>query len=149
MESEHSSKAQPQRADNRGNPARAAAGVRARVLIVEDDKYYGRSLARALLRAGFECDVIRNPADLPAFVEAATEDIDIALVDIVLDPEVNGVAFAAKLRDVWPSLKLLYLSAYPAMDIEDFLVAKLDAPLLSKDLGVGALTNEILAELAD
>jgi CheY-like chemotaxis protein len=92
--------------------ARVAAGSGHVILLVEDDAMVRRLASRALASAGYE--VIEASDGVEAFetFEACQDRVDLVLTDVVM-PRRSGADLARALRDLRPSLPVLFMSGYP------------------------------------
>ena len=89
-----------------------------RVLLVEDDRVFLRTLELVLKDAGF--DVIAVPDYIPALKHLdSCERIDLLLTDIVMPDRVNGLALARMARMRRPGLGVIYFTAYDIPGAED------------------------------
>ncbi len=84
---------------------------RVKILLVEDEEMTLKALASLLERKGFKV----YPANSPLFAIKIAEKhhIDLLITDVVM-PEMNGVQLSRKLKEKNPSLKVIFMSGYPA-----------------------------------
>ncbi len=111
-----------------------------RVLIVDDDVDLSEHYRLALMKAGFEADVLNQPADIIEKISAFRPEL--VLMDLHM-PVYSGTDLAGVIRqyDNWTSLPIVYLSAetnfdrqIEAMDhgADDFLTKPIsDAQLIA------------------
>ena len=92
-------------------PPRARTGEV--VLLAEDETAVRTIVKRALQRSGYVVLDARHGADALAIVEHLPMPIDLLVTDVMM-PEMGGVALAARLRERWPRLPVLYVSGYTA-----------------------------------
>jgi len=79
------------------------------ILIVEDDHAQAKSLSMGLRSEGF-CVFQAHTAN-EALKVLDSEPIDVAIVDIMM-PVVNGLELGRVIRDSYPEVKLVLISAY-------------------------------------
>ena len=81
------------------------------ILLVEDEEMALKALTSLLERKGFKV----YPANSPLFAIKIAEKhhIDLLITDVVM-PEMNGVQLSRKLKEKNPSLKVIFMSGYPA-----------------------------------
>lgn len=92
------------------------------VLVVDDDDGV-RNLMRMLFRlAGFNVLSCESGAEALDLLRERGGNIQLAVTDINLDPQMDGIELAGNLRALHPSLKILYISG---MEEEERLVAEL------------------------
>ena len=101
----------PQRPDRRSLP-----GGTERLLLVEDEAAVRSSARRLLERYGYTVLEARHGADALRIVEAAAEEVDLVLTDVVM-PEMGGRELVERLRARRPGLKVLYMSGYTEKSI--------------------------------
>jgi PAS domain S-box-containing protein len=85
------------------------------IMVLEDDLGVGQTMLRMLERLGFRV-VLVHTAD-EAFAAARAESIDLLVSDVVM-PDVSGPGVAARLRDRFPGLKVLFVSGYAGTELE-------------------------------
>ncbi len=91
----------------------------ARVLIVEDEALFARSVARRLEKAGYACRIAGRLADAEAALRE--EGADLLLLDMRL-PDGSGLDFLQRLRErIDPQLAVIAMSAYG--EVEDAVAA--------------------------
>ena len=83
-------------------------GYRQRILVVEDDPKIGDGLRRALVSEGYEVEWALDGAS--AAQSAALEPPDLVVLDLYL-PDVDGVDVCQDLREAFPTLPIMILSA--------------------------------------
>jgi CheY-like chemotaxis protein len=89
-----------------------------RILLVEDDRIFLRTLELVLKDAG--CDVLAVSDYVPALKHLDSgERIDVLLTDIVMPGRVNGLALARMARLRRPGLGVVYFTAYDIPGLED------------------------------
>jgi EAL domain-containing protein (putative c-di-GMP-specific phosphodiesterase class I)/signal transduction histidine kinase/CheY-like chemotaxis protein len=90
-----------------------AVAAGACVLLVEDDAGVRRAATRILRQAGFQVLAAESPSDARRLAVAAEQPIDVLLTDVVL-PERSGPELAHQLLHIQPSMRVVYMSGYPA-----------------------------------
>ena len=82
------------------------------ILLVEDERAL-RALSRVLLkRAGYRVLEAADPMEGEAVFRAHKDAIDLLVTDVIM-PGASGPALFARLYEIKPSLKVLYMSGYP------------------------------------
>lgn len=76
--------------------------------------------------------VLTDGAEAALEVLESERDIALLLTDIVLSGTLNGVDLGRITRDLWPAVKLMYMSAYPAAAPEAGTPLERDVVLLRK-----------------
>jgi DNA-binding response OmpR family regulator len=97
-----------QRPGGRRRGAASTFGVRQRILVVEDDPKIGDGLRRALLSEGYDVEWVADGAS--ATRAAADAPPALVVLDLYL-PDVDGVDVCQDLREAFPTLPIMILSA--------------------------------------
>jgi CheY-like chemotaxis protein len=129
-------------------PAPPATG--ARVMVVEDDPAVRAVACQALAEAGYRVRVADGPAEALMLVGEA-ERIDVLVTDVVM-PGMGGPELADVVRRGRPGLPVLYMSGYPAEEVEQRGVAASAVAFLPKPFtpaGLAAQVGEVLAGRAE
>jgi FixJ family two-component response regulator len=87
-------------------------GSRAIVYVVDDDCDLGASLARLLNRSGFAAEPFVDPAQLLAAYTAAPAAC--ILTDVMMG-DLDGFAFADRLREIDPATSIIFMTAWPTV----------------------------------
>ena len=125
----------PRAAGTGGNAVVAAApapvvGGSERVLLVEDEAVVRSILERTLSRASYRV-VVATSADEALLLTDAEGPFDLLITDVVM-PGVNGWELGRRLRQRWPSLRVLYISGYTEDVVKDGGVVHPGVPFLQK-----------------
>ncbi|PZV13658.1 MAG: hybrid sensor histidine kinase/response regulator [Leptolyngbya sp.] len=99
--------------------------VKAKVLIVEDEILVAREIEGCLQELGYGVTGIAADAEV-ALQQIAETQPDLALIDIVIQGEQDGVTLASQVRDRY-QIPIIYLTAY--VDEQTLSRAKLTRPL--------------------
>jgi two-component system, cell cycle sensor histidine kinase and response regulator CckA len=92
-------------------PPRHGAG--ARIAVVEDEEALRRVACRLLTRAGYVVDPFEDGLSFLSAVSAMHSPPDLLVSDVVL-PGMSGPEAAAKARETFPALRVLFVSGYTA-----------------------------------
>ena len=113
-----------------------------RILVVEDDRVFLRTLELVLRDAGF--DVLAVPDYIPALKHLDSgERIDVLLTDIVMPDRVNGFALSRMARLRRPGLGVVYLTAYDIPGAEDEALGKILRKPFDSDQLLQAIRREL------
>ncbi|HKP62962.1 MAG TPA: response regulator [Polyangiales bacterium] len=91
--------------------SKAPAGGLPRVMLVEDDDLVRHMAARVLRQARYEVMEAKSAAHSLELLDAAKQAPALLLTDVVM-PGQSGVELAARLRERFPELPVLYMSGY-------------------------------------
>jgi CheY-like chemotaxis protein len=117
---------------------RAARGSET-VLLVDDEDAVRTVAANVLHRYGYTVIQARNAGEALLYCEKHPARIHLLLADVVM-PQMNGPELAARLADLRPDMRVLFMSGHPNDAIER--IGPL-APLLQKPLTVSTLTQRV------
>jgi two-component system cell cycle sensor histidine kinase/response regulator CckA len=128
------------------SPAETALGDNETVLLVEDDIAMLELVERLLTQLGYRVLAAKSPLEAITLAELHPEKIDLLVTDVIM-PELNGRDLANRLRNLYPGLRVLFMSGYTANIVlqrgvqakEDFLLQK---PFSKKELA--AKVKEVL-----
>jgi two-component system, cell cycle sensor histidine kinase and response regulator CckA len=86
----------------------------ARTLLVVDDVGVVRKAAfRLLSEAGYRVFEAGSATEALEVLATSRQPIDLVLVDVVM-PDVGGVELARLICEEWPTVRIIFMSAYPA-----------------------------------
>ncbi len=108
------------------------------VLVVDDDQFVRNLVVRTLGRCGYETIEASNAAEALLLADESRSSIDLLLTDVVL-PRISGPILARRLRELHPSLRVLYMSGFadhPAVrdEVEGVEMAIIEKPFRAHQL---------------
>jgi two-component system, response regulator RegA len=83
-----------------------------RLLIVEDDRSFARTLARSFERRGYQVRVAHSPAELGQLL--AESDADYAVVDLKLETQ-SGLPCVQRLHAENPAMRIVVLTGFASI----------------------------------
>jgi signal transduction histidine kinase/CheY-like chemotaxis protein len=92
-------------------PRRERTGLRAAVLVVDDEDRVRDVVAKVLTRAGYAVHTAANGVEALRFLASHPHPIDLVLTDVMM-PEMGAGELTHELRTVRPQTKVLYMSGY-------------------------------------
>ena len=92
---------------------RIPAGNGETVLVVEDEITIMELLESMLEQLGYQVLVKSSPLEALEMVQARTGRIDLLITDVIM-PEMNGRDLAEQISEMYPEIRLLFMSGYPA-----------------------------------
>jgi len=117
----------------------------ARILLAEDDEHLRVFLARSLRRAGHEvCDCGDGDAAL-TWIKGNSADLLIA--DVVM-PGLDGIELARRAGDIWPDLRVIFITGFAAVALREADAMAPHATVLEKPFHLRQLVTEIERFLA-
>ncbi len=111
-----------------------------RILLAEDDDSMRGFLKRALERAGHDVIAFENGAD--AYERLKEEPFTLLLTDIVM-PRMDGIELARRASELDPDLKIMFITGFAAVTLNNDIDAPKDARVLSKPFHLKDLVNEV------
>jgi two-component system cell cycle response regulator CpdR len=113
---------------------------RKRVLLAEDDESMRSFLERALTKAGYEVIAFANGKD--ALERLQEEPFTLLLTDIVM-PQMDGIELARRASELDPDLKIMFITGFAAVILNNDTAAPKDARVLSKPFHLKDLVREV------
>ena len=111
-----------------------------RILLAEDDESMRGFLVRALKRAGYEVTDFANGED--AYERLKSEPFTLLLTDIVM-PKMDGIELARRASELDPDLKIMFITGFAAVVLNNDVAAPKDARVLSKPFHLKDLVREV------
>lgn len=111
-----------------------------RILLAEDDDAMRGFLERALVKAGY--DVVAFPNGADAFARLNEEPFTLLLTDIVM-PRMDGIELARRAAELDPDLKIMFITGFAAVILNNDTAAPKDARVLSKPFHLKDLVREV------
>ncbi len=112
------------------------------ILVVEDYAAVRQVASRILRERGYRVLEARYPADARALCAQHGNEIDLLLTDVIM-PECTGPELARELTDLYPNLRVLYMSGYPGGSTERSGALESGAPYIEKPFSPDALAEKI------
>jgi two-component system, cell cycle response regulator CpdR len=112
----------------------------ARILLAEDDDSVRIFLARALRRAGH--DVCDMPDGESALAWISEHPVDLLLADVVM-PKLDGIELARRASDMWPHLRIIFITGFAAVALREAQSMAREATVLAKPFHLRQLVDEI------
>ena len=112
------------------------------VLVVEDEDAVRELIAELLSDAGYTVIQAANGGEALLKCEERSGEIDIVLTDVVM-PRMSGKVLVDRLTELYPSLKVLYMSGYTENAIVHHGILDDSIAFLSKPFTAGDLTRSI------
>jgi DNA-binding NtrC family response regulator len=124
------------------------AGLARTVLVVDDDQVVHRALTRFLTSRGYRILAARTPAE--ALFIAKHEQIAVVITDVIM-PEMTGYDLAARIEQLRPGLRVIYMSGYApsGFTAPGGAVRGSPAPMLQKPFDVEVLVHMLSAALEE
>jgi two-component system, cell cycle response regulator CpdR len=111
-----------------------------RILLAEDDDSMRGFLERALSRAGHQVIAFDNGKE--ALDRLMDEPFTLLLTDIVM-PRMDGIELARRASEIDPTLKIMFITGFAAVTLNNDSAAPKDARVLSKPFHLKDLVREV------
>ena len=118
-----------------------------RILLAEDDESMRGFIERALTKAGYEVIAFANGQDAHDRLQEQGEAFTLLLTDIVM-PQMDGIELARRASDLHPDLKIMFITGFAAVVLNNDDAAPKDARVLSKPFHLKDLVREVERLLA-
>jgi two-component system, cell cycle response regulator CpdR len=111
-----------------------------RILLAEDDDSMRGFLERALVKAGYDVMAFTNGVD--ALDRLKEEPFTLLLTDIVM-PRMDGIELARRAAEIDPGLKIMFITGFAAVILNNETRTPKDARVLSKPFHLKDLVREV------
>jgi two-component system, cell cycle sensor histidine kinase and response regulator CckA len=129
-------------------PSGSSGKEHKRTVLVVDDEEGLRSLVCRTLRAeGYGTLEAAHGAEALEVMEKSAEPVDLVVTDVVM-PGMDGRELGRRLTQRWPTLPILYISAYDVNDIFRRGSPRSSAPFLQKPFPAEGLITRVQQLLA-
>ena len=112
------------------------------VLVVDDEEGLRSVVCRALRAEGYGTLEAAHGAEALEVLESASEPVDLVVTDVVM-PGMDGRELGRRLTQRWPTLPILYISAYDVNDIFRRGSPRNSAPFLQKPFPAEGLITSV------
>src|SRR6476620_3836746 len=117
------------------------------VLVVDDEEGLRTLVCRTLRAEGYGTLEAAHGAEALEVIEKAVEPVDLVVTDVVM-PGMDGRELGRRLAQRWPTLPILYISAYDVNDIFRRGSPRTSAPFLQKPFPAENLITRVQQLLA-
>ena len=121
-------------------PPKASQLTLRRILLAEDDESMRHFLERALAKADYAVVACSNGVE--AFDRLKQEPFSLLLTDIVM-PRMDGIELAKRASELDPELKIMFITGFAAVTLNNETKAPKDARVLSKPFHLKDLVREV------
>lgn len=83
------------------------------ILVVDDVGVVRKAAFHLLSEEGYRVFEAASAAEAIEVLSTARQPVNLVMVDVVM-PDISGVDLVRLIGDEWPSMRVLYMSAYPA-----------------------------------
>jgi two-component system cell cycle sensor histidine kinase/response regulator CckA len=112
------------------------------ILLVEDEDAVRMFSSRALRDKGYHVIEASNGESALEFVTKGGEDVDLVITDVVM-PKMDGRALMARIRELRPNVKVIFISGYTEDSFKDSLANDSRVHFLSKPFNLKELASKV------
>jgi CheY-like chemotaxis protein len=112
------------------------------ILVIDDERISRRVAYRLLSEEGYRVLEAENCAETLDVLRLAQGRVDLVVIDVVI-PEADGVTIGRAVREHYPELPILYMSAHPAEVLARHGLATLNVPFLAKPYTRGEALEKV------
>jgi two-component system, cell cycle sensor histidine kinase and response regulator CckA len=116
------------------------------ILVVDDERVTRRVAYRILSEEGYRVFEAASSEEAMSVLDMAHRYVHLVILDVVM-PQVNGVQLGREILAKWPSLRLLYMSAYPAEVLTEHGLEDLRVRFLAKPFTYDELLGKVQQSL--
>jgi len=109
-----------------------------KILVVDDQKNVRASIRIGLGRVGYQVDVASNAEN--ALLKLKEKPFDVVLADVRM-PDTNGYVLANIIRQLYPDVKIILMSAYDFNEYDQKYQPSQPLPKLAKPFGMAELLS--------
>ena len=117
------------------------------VLVVDDEEGLRNIVCRTLRGQGYSTLEASHGGEALEALEKATDPVDLVVTDVVM-PGMDGRELGRRIAQRWPTLPILYISAYDVNDIFWRGSPRSSAPFLQKPFPAEGLISRVQELLA-
>jgi len=114
------------------------------ILLVEDEPSILKLCQRALGTIGYTVLATTSPFQALTLAQEHLGQLDVLITDIIM-PELDGKALAKRLATLYPDLKILFISGYPADVVTQRGMLDADAHFIAKPFTMPELIRQVQA----
>jgi CheY-like chemotaxis protein len=119
------------------------------ILLVEDEESVRDLICRILRTRGYTVLSGSRAAEAMELCREASTPVDLLISDIVIPGGVSGIELAARLQDIYPQLRVLYISGYTDDAVLGHEVVDSGMHFLQKPFAPAVLTGKVRQVLDD
>jgi PAS domain S-box-containing protein len=128
------------------SPGKVPAGKGETVLVVEDETSILELLQTMLEQLGYTVLAESSPRAALERVKHRSGRIDMLITDVIM-PEMNGRELAGRIRELYPEVRLLFMSGYPADVIAEQGVLDRGVQFIQKPFSMKDIAEKVHAAL--
>jgi CheY-like chemotaxis protein len=118
------------------------------ILIVDDEEDLLEVASTCLGELGYSVLTAKDGASATRMLEESN-DIDLLLTDILMPGGMNGVELAHRASELFPAIRIIYCSGFPADALAERVSPLVEGPLLRKPYQRSELLSIVRDVLAD
>ncbi len=116
---------------------------RGETILVLEDEFVVLNLTRIMLeRLSYKVVTANSPSEAMELAKAQDGKIDLLLTDVVM-PEMNGREFADQVTDIYPEIKVLFMSGYTAEVVAHHTILDEGLHFIEKPFSINKLAAKV------
>jgi two-component system, cell cycle sensor histidine kinase and response regulator CckA len=112
------------------------------VLVVEDAESIRKMVCAMLAQAGYRCMEAGDGEEAFRLVTGAPSAVDLILTDVMM-PKMGGPELARKVSQLWPQLRILFMSGFSEDPVVRSIEKTSQSLFLAKPFTAGALLDRV------
>jgi len=116
------------------------------ILVVEDEDGVRSLVCTVLKEQGYRIMEAHNGAEALMICRELEKPVDLVITDVVM-PTMGGDVLIKSVREIWPGIKVLYMSGYTAGKLSDTSIPESGDPFLQKPFGLAELLFSVRGAL--
>jgi two-component system cell cycle sensor histidine kinase/response regulator CckA len=113
-----------------------------RILVVEDQEEVRILAVRALERFGYTVHSASNGEEALTFCRNQDRPVDLVVTDVIM-PGMNGRELAERLKHLYPSLRVVFMSGYTDNVIAHHHVLEVNSEYIQKPFSANGLAEKV------
>jgi DNA-binding NtrC family response regulator len=118
------------------------------VLVVDDEADVREAMRRIIARRGYTVIGAASGREALSLVRAADRPIELLLTDICMPGEVSAAELAARVTELHPDVRVLFVSGYPKEILVDKGMISAEVDIVEKPFTPRRLAEAVSAALA-
>ena len=112
------------------------------ILIIEDDEPVRNLASEILILQGYTVVTAGNPEEALKICKARRKPFAMMVSDVIM-PGMNGIELYKLISDIWPSIKVLFMSGYAPHTVMRSAIEDLDKPFMQKPFNPKIFTKKV------
>ena len=120
--------------------------MKIKFLILDDEKQITKVFSLLMQHSAYEVESFEDPESAVQAISKDPSSYDVILSDIRM-PKMDGISFAKKVRSLHPTLPIIFMTGYPANEVEAGIAELKNVILLQKPFPLKETLDKLLPKL--